>query len=248
MTLFNRINRWALAVVSAAIASAVVVAVWTLWLGPQTSADRDDEVATALEEEIVEEEIVEEEVKSEFSLAVTSYGTIGGILDAAEAVAVVKVGRVAQTGIDRGPPADVPFADFQPIAIPYKMLELDVLETIKGKLAAAIFLMRPDPGAYGSEVPLSKFRMGDTLLLFLRKSTVELSPTVKVTDEFYLTKSADNGVFDVKVPSGHIAGAALSGDTVLTARDSNSSRAFAAGAAFRLQDVRDAATAAGDSR
>ena len=87
------------------------------------------------------------------------------------------------------------------IAVPYTLYELEVLETLKGETNDLIYVIGWDPDFFVNtslnSTPVTDLREGETVVLYLEEGTPEASPTITITDRFYVTLGIDNGVFDV---------------------------------------------------
>ena len=161
-------KKWLFPILSAAVASVAVVAIW-LNIEPKEPSG---------------ETVVQ---SAHFSFIASS---IEELTAEADAIVIGTVSEVAATGVDRG-------HDSTGLPMEYTVYKLDVAETLKGEVGDSIYVFRYDPGVF-MDMPLTALNVDDTLALYLAEGTAEYTPTITITDTIYAPLTLDNGVFDVE--------------------------------------------------
>ncbi len=164
------------------------------------------------------------------------YSSLEELSSDADAVVVSRVKRAASTGVDRGASGDG-------IAVPYTLYELEVLETLKGETNDLIYVIGWDPDFFVNtslnSTPVTDLREGETVVLYLEEGTPEASPTITITDRFYVTLGIDNGVFDVVSAGASGPVGRVNDDAVVNPRGTSADM-FGEETTFNMSDVRHA--------
>ena len=80
--------------------------------------------------------------------------------------------------------------------IPVVFYEVTVDETLRGEAGSTIIVGAPDVDQVSMGESATALRSGQQVLLFLEEQTAEDAPGITAYDQYYVTVSLDNGVFD----------------------------------------------------
>ena len=122
------------------------------------------------------------------SIDMPIYTSIAHLSEASDVVVVGTVGKIVAEEIDRG-------GSGEGRPIPYTFYEVNVKEALKGAPGGTVIVARIHP----NQLPtghVTKLQESESVVLFLIRRTSVDSPSIKAFDQWYLTVSLDNGVFD----------------------------------------------------
>lgn len=122
------------------------------------------------------------------SIDMPIYASIAELAAASDVVVVGTVGKVVAEEIDRG-------ASGEGRPIPYTLYEVNVEEALKGEPGGTVIVARSHPDQLPTE-DVTKLQEGESVVLFLVRRSSQDWPSFKAFDQWYLTVSLDNGVFD----------------------------------------------------
>ena len=122
------------------------------------------------------------------------YSSLETLESASDVIVMGKVSGITGREIDYGSADLVPKDGNR--GVPVIFYSVEVSDTLKGNSAKSIIVCMPDTGSTTSE-SVTGLKTDEKLLLFLVEQNPENAPGIKSYDQFYVTVSLDNGVFDV---------------------------------------------------
>ena len=121
---------------------------------------------------------------------ITVYSSIERLSAASDLVIVGTVKEVVAREVDYGSEGT---GEGQGPGLPVVFYEVEVNETLRGKAGATVIMAAPDVDEISMGGEATSLRSGQQVLLFLVR---EDAPGITAYDNYYVTVSLDNGVFD----------------------------------------------------
>ena len=240
-------KKWLFPILSAAVASVAVFAVWT---NIESKDQGDHKVlkspkityVSTVDEEPSGETVMKgprityvssaTEEPEEILIQDAHFAFVGSSIEelTAEADVIVRgtVSEITAGGTDKG-------EDGTGLGFEFTLYKFDVSETLKGEVDDSIYIYRPNPGEF-SDMPLTAFVVDDALVLYLREGESTYPPVSNYADKAYGTVTLDNGVFDVEATGavGQVD------DSVVVRPRGIDELMFSDGETFTMGDVRRA--------
>ena len=213
----TRSRNWLVPLISAAFGAVTVTIVWFAW---------------AI---LTDDPLPSRSVTIGSPLLMNYYSSVDDMSADADVVVVGTVLEVAQTGLDRGRDSSL----ITPI--PYTIYRVGVVEVLQGEIGGSrdIYVIRNNPEDFPG-APLTRLNNGETSVMYLgERRASESTPTITVTEIFYVPLAFDNALFDIS-SSLSVGSTGRVNDNVVVVPRGTGPGMFPHGTTFTMAEIRKA--------
>ncbi len=210
-------RKWLVPLGSAVFGAVAVVLVWFAW---------------AI---LTDDPLPSRSVTVDSPLLMNYYSSVDEMSADADVVVVGTVRGVAQTGLDRGHDSSL----ITPI--PYTIYRVGVVDVLEGDIGGTpdIYVFRRNPEDFPG-APLTRLNNGETSVMYLgERRASEFTPTITVTEVFYVTLAFDDAVLDIS-SSGSVGAVGRVNDDVVAVPRGTGPDMFPHGTTFTMSEIREA--------